>query len=113
MEWNVSDNLTVTFDAHDSDAEGKGDPKWGSDTYMITGNTSYWGDEMGEVQLTSMKICNYFSHQRYRWTFDLVGGQEALLPSDLGTLFLGASDYYSSNDMSQHVAYGRIKTTVL
>ena len=35
----------------------------------------------------------------------LAGGQEALLPSDLGTLFLGASDYYSSNDMSQYQLY--------
>ena len=52
LEWNASDNLTVTFDAHDSDAEGKGDPKWGSDTYMITGNTSYWGDAMGEPTAT-------------------------------------------------------------
>ena len=32
----------------------------------------------------------------------MANGQEALLPSDLGTLFLGASDYYSSNDMSQY-----------
>jgi TonB-dependent receptor len=107
LEWNASDSLTVTFDAHDSDAEGKGDPKWGSDTYMITGNTSYWGDAMGEPTANiNRKSANYYSSGVHRWTFDLVGGQEALLPSDLGTLFLGASDYYSSNDMSQYQLSG-------
>ena len=38
-----TDNLTVTFDAHDSTAEGKGQPDVGSDTYMITGNTNWGG----------------------------------------------------------------------
>lgn len=107
IEWNASDNLTFTFDAHDSDAEGKGDPKWGSDTYMITGNTSYWGDAMGEPTANiDKKSATYNSSGIHRWDFNLVNGQEALLPSDIGTLFLGASDYYSTNDMSQYQVSG-------
>ena len=43
LEWNATDNLTVTFDAHDSTAEGKGQPGVGSDTFMITGNTNFGG----------------------------------------------------------------------
>jgi TonB-dependent receptor len=62
---------------------------------------------MGEPTANiNRKSANYYSSGVHRWTFDLVGGQEALLPSDLGTLFLGASDYYSSNDMSQYQLSG-------
>jgi TonB-dependent receptor len=95
LEWNATDNLTVTFDAHDSTAEGKGQPGVGSDTFMITGNTNFGG-----TANILTKTATYPSSGVHMFNFT-VDGKDEFEPSDIGTLFGASSDYYSENDMSQ------------
>jgi TonB-dependent receptor len=95
LEWNATDNLTVTFDAHDSTAEGKGQPGVGSDTFMITGNTNFGG-----TANILTKTATYPSSGVHIFNFT-VDGKDEFEASDIGTLFGASSDYYSENDMNQ------------
>ncbi|MDA9561957.1 TonB-dependent receptor [Gammaproteobacteria bacterium] len=95
LEWDATDNLTVTFDIHDSTAEGKGQPGVGSDTFMITGNTNFGG-----TANILTKTATYPSSGVHMFNFT-VDGKDEFEPSDIGTLFGASSDYYSENDMSQ------------
>ncbi|MFL2721056.1 MAG: hypothetical protein ACJ0E6_01095 [Gammaproteobacteria bacterium] len=87
--------LTVTFDAHDSTAEGKGAPGVGSDTFLITGNTCFGG-----TACIGTKTATYPSSGVHVFNFN-VAGKDEFEASDIGTLFGASSDYYSENDMSQ------------
>ena len=95
LEWNATDNLTVTFDAHDSSAEGKGAPEVGSDTFLITGNTCF-----GATACIGEKTATYPSNGVHIFNFT-VAGKDEFEASDIGTLFGASSDYYSENDMNQ------------
>jgi len=95
LEWDATDNLTVTFDIHDSSAEGKGQPDVGSDTFLITGNTCFGGTAcIGE------KTATYPSSGVHIFNFT-VDGKDEFEASDIGTLFGQSSDYYSENEMNQ------------
>ena len=95
LEWDATDNLTVTFDVHDSTAEGKGQPVVGSDTFLITGNTNFGG-----TANILTKTATYPSSGVHIFNFT-VDGKDEFEASDIGTLFGASSDYYSENDMNQ------------
>ena len=102
LEWSATDNLTVTFDAHSSSAESKGDPRWGSDTFMITGNTMWGGNEFYPIVAANIneKTAIYPSSGAHIFNFDIVGKDE-FEASDIGTLFSQSNSYYSENEMDQ------------
>ncbi|MDB2448249.1 TonB-dependent receptor, partial [Gammaproteobacteria bacterium] len=95
LEWDATDNLTVTFDAHDSTAEGKGQPGVGSNTFLITGNTCF-----GDAACIDTKTATYPSSGVHIFNFT-VNGKDEFEASDIGTLFGQSDDYFSENDMSQ------------
>ena len=91
LEWDAADNLTVTFDAHNSTAEGDGRP----DTFLITGNTCF-----GAAACIDTKTATYPSSGSHIFNFT-VAGKDEFEASDIGTLFSQSNSYYSENEMDQ------------
>jgi TonB-dependent receptor len=107
IEWQASDNLTLTFDAHDSSAitQGMG---LGNDAYLITGNTSGAGfdDPAANTANIDLKNATYASSGIPVWDISFVdvngNPQTELQGSDIGSLFAGIVDDYAENEMSQY-----------
>ena len=111
IEWQASENLTLTFDAHDSSAitQGMG---LGNDAYLIIGNTSGAGfddpaantadirDKSATFGSSGIPVVNI----SFEDTNDIL--QAELQGSDIGSLFAGITDNYSENEMSQYQLHG-------
>ncbi|MBT4929329.1 MAG: TonB-dependent receptor [Cellvibrionales bacterium] len=111
IEWQASENLTLTFDAHDSSAitQGMG---LGNDAYLIIGNTSGAGfddpaantadirDKSATFDSSGIPIVDI----SFEDTNDIL--QAELQGSDMGSLFAGITDNYAENEMSQYQLHG-------
>ncbi|GLX77831.1 TonB-dependent receptor [Thalassotalea insulae] len=108
IQWQASDNLLFTFDAHDSSAVGQG-KGLGNNAFIITGNTGcLWceGEGVGpNTAAMTEKTAYYPAGGVPYFEFDLVDGAgnptTEILPGDLGSLFAGVSQGYSENEMTQ------------
>lgn len=109
IEWQATDNLHFTLDAHDSSAENLG-VGLGNDAFLIIGNTSCPQDCWGfptNVPTASIdeKTANFPGSGVPTVDMSFVDGsgnpQAALLASDIGSLFGGATDNDNYNDMNQ------------
>lgn len=109
IQWQAANNLKFEFDAHDSSAVAEG-VGLGHDAFLIIGNTScgWCGFVPGAGPSTASideKTANYFSGGVPIYDMTFIDGngnaQAELLPSDIGSLFGGASKNYGENEMSQ------------
>ena len=109
LEWQARDNLKFELDVHDSSATSQG-TGLGNDAFLIIGNTScgWCGDVDGAGPSTAnidIKTAEFPSTgiPIYDMTFvDGVGNpQTALMNSDIGSLFGGASKDYKEDKMNQ------------
>ncbi len=110
LKWDVSDSWSVTFDAHDSSAIGKG-VGLGHDAFLIIGNTSCgWcagtGPEFGPNTANINIKTNMVGPGGIPiWGLDLVDGdgdpQAELTGADMGSLFGAVSKNYDENKMNQ------------
>ncbi len=109
IEWQVTDTLSLEFDAHDSSAVNQG-TGLGHDAFLIIGNTSCgWcesaGPQFGPSTATiDLKQTDFNSELPI---FDLSfldpngNPQAELTNADMGSLFGAVSKGYNENEMSQ------------
>ena len=111
IEWKASENLTMTFDAHDSSAIAQG-MGLGNDAYLITGNTSASGyaDPTANTANIDDKSAEFFSSGVPIVNISFVdtngNPQAELQGSDMGSLFAGITDNYNENEMTQYQLHG-------
>lgn len=111
IEWQVDDQLTLTFDGHSSNAlsEGKG---LGNDAFLIIGNTfCTWCGDTGDANFgpstanIDIKTADFTSADIPIWGFNLIDAagnpQAELQGSDIGSLFGAVSKGSEENDMNQ------------
>jgi len=109
LEWQATESLKLELDYHDSSAVDQG-TGLGHDAFLIIGNTScgWCGFVDGAGPSTASidnKTANFPSSGIPIYDMTFTGGdgnpQDGLLPSDIGSLFGGASMNYSENEMNQ------------
>lgn len=104
IDWQVTDNLNIEFDAHNSSAQSAG-VGVGHDAFMIIGNTSCADCDNPTVNIDE-KMADFSQGEIPLIDMTLTGGQAELLPSDIGTLFAGASKDVNRNDLDQYQLKG-------
>lgn len=104
IDWQVTDNLNIEFDAHNSSAESAG-VGLGHDAFMIIGNTSCSWCENPTVNIDE-KMADFSQGEIPLIDMTLTNGQAELLPSDMGTLFAGVNKDTNTNDLDQYQLKG-------
>lgn len=100
LDWQVTDNFNIEFDAHNSSAESAG-VGLGHDAFMIIGNTSCDWCENPTVN-TDEKMADFSQGEIPLIGMTLTNGQAELLPSDMGSLFAGVNKDTNTNDIDQY-----------
>lgn len=104
IDWQVTDNLNIEFDAHNSSAESAG-VGIGHDAFMIIGNTSCSWCENPTVNIDE-KMADFSKGEIPLIDMTLTNGQAEILPSDMGTLFAGVNKDTNTNDLDQYQLKG-------
>ncbi|MEC8225943.1 MAG: TonB-dependent receptor, partial [Pseudomonadota bacterium] len=104
IDWQVTDNLNIEFDAHNSSAESAG-VGIGHDAFMIIGNTSCSWCENPTVNIDE-KMADFSQGEIPLIDMTLTNGQAEILPSDMGTLFAGVNKDTNTNDLDQYQLKG-------
>lgn len=105
LDWQVTDNLALEFDAHSSEAATRG-TGYGHDAYVIIGNTSC-GNCANPTANLETKSADFASGEIPIIDFTLTDGQPELLASDLGSLFGGVSKRDNKNEIDQFQLKGK------
>ncbi|MDX3774180.1 TonB-dependent receptor [Chromatiaceae bacterium AAb-1] len=108
LEWQVSDTLTLSLDAHSSEAVTRG-TGLGHDAYVIIGNTSWAGNDDYPNPTVNLetKSAEFASGGIPVIDFTLTNGQAELLPRDMGSLFGGVSKRDNKNEIDQFQLKGK------
>jgi TonB-dependent receptor len=116
VEWQATDNLTLTLDAHDSSSKIKGAGLGslpGSSAFVIIGNSfdggwcGFYGPGCAVANITT-KTATYGPSGVPIWDMGFIGQgenagilQDELYASDIGSLFGAAFDENTVNDLQQ------------
>ncbi|MDE1093212.1 hypothetical protein OS113_27630, partial [Klebsiella pneumoniae] len=84
LDWQVTDNFNIEFDAHNSSAESAG-AGIGHDAFMIIGNTSCGSCANPTVNIDE-KMADFSQGEIPLIGMTLTNGQAELMPSDMGSL---------------------------
>lgn len=109
LEWQATDSLKFTFDAHDSSAVTQGQGL-GNDAFMIIGNTfcGWCSEDIGAGPATAnidVKSAEFGGSGIPIWDISFIDGagnpQAELTGADIGSLFGGTTDEYNETEMTQ------------
>ncbi|WP_304178520.1 TonB-dependent receptor [Pseudoalteromonas prydzensis] len=100
LDWQVTDNFNIEFDAHNSSAESAG-AGIGHDAFMIIGNTSCGSCANPTVNIDE-KMADFSQGEIPLIGMTLTNGQAELMPSDMGSLFAGVNKDSNTNDIDQY-----------